>query len=123
MAQRARPPRPQLVSKLLASEVASGAAVFANQAELAEFLDVHRSQISRLTQGSQQLKDDPAWRLTGLGNIVAALRHLLEPEAIPRWLRGANGHLNFRRPLDLIREGRISEVLAAVEAERAGSFA
>lgn len=123
MAQRARSARPPLVSKLLASEVASGATVFRNQTELAEFLDVHRSQISRLAHGTQQLQDDPAWRLTGLASIVAALRHVLDADVIPLWLRGTNAHLNFRRPLDLIREGRVAEVLAAVEAERAGSFA
>jgi hypothetical protein len=34
-----------------------------------------------------------------------------------------NAHLADRRPIDLIRQGRLSEVIAAIEAEKAGAFA
>lgn len=45
------------------------------------------------------------------------------PEVIPDWLQGESPDLGGRRPIDLIREGRIVEVLAALEAQVSGSFA
>lgn len=117
-----RPRRKDLTTLVLKSEVATGTTVFGTQATLADFLDVHRSQITRAAQGMQELQDDPAWRLSGLGAVYGTLRHVLDEEIIPAWLQGANAHLNFRRPIDLLHEGRIAEVMAAVEAERAGSF-
>ena len=107
----------------LKSEIAAGTAVFGNQAGLAEFLEVHRSQVSRAAQGEQEFRDDSAWRLTALQTVYAALRHVLETEVIPLWLRGANAHLQGRRPIDLLRQGHLAEVMAAVEAERSGSYA
>jgi hypothetical protein len=34
-----------------------------------------------------------------------------------------NPHLGDRRPIDLIRDGRAEELMRAIRAERAGSFA
>jgi len=120
------PTRPRgkrrIATLFLQSEVASGTTIFGNRASLADFLDVHRSQVTRAAQGIQELQQDPAWRLTGVGVVYAALRHVLDDEVIPSWLLGSNAHLNFRRPMDLLREGRVAEVMAAVEAERSGSF-
>jgi len=112
----------RIAALFLKSEVASGTTIFGNQASLADFLEVHRSQVTRAAQGIQELQEDPAWRLTGVGVVYAALRHVLDDEVIPSWLEGTNAHLNFRRPIDLLREGRVAEVMAAVEAERSGSF-
>ena len=47
----------------------------------------------------------------------------LDVSSIPKWLRGLNAHLGDRRPIDVIRQGRLSEVIAAIEAEKAGAFA
>jgi uncharacterized protein (DUF2384 family) len=38
-------------------------------------------------------------------------------------LFGINGHLGDRRPIDLLRQGNLSEVIAAIEALKSGSFA
>ena len=119
----ARPRRKDLPALFLKSEVATGTSVFGNQASLADFLDVHRSQVTRAAHGTQELQDDPAWRLSALGAVYATLRHILDEEVIPAWLHGTNAHLNFRRPIDLLRAGHVAEVMVAVEAERSGSFA
>ena len=44
-------------------------------------------------------------------------------DVVAKWLRGTNAHLGDRRPIDVIRQGRLSEVVAAIEAEKAGAFA
>jgi len=54
---------------------------------------------------------------------VSLLEGFLEEGSIAKWLRGMNAHLGDRRPIDVIRQGRLSEVVAAIEAERAGAFA
>ena len=96
---------------------------FGSDAELAAWLSVDRSQLSRYRRGRQQPGSEAGWRLTGLHAVVQALRQVLEPDAVGDWLLGVNAHLNHQRPLDVLHEGRVAEVMAAVEAERVGSFA
>jgi hypothetical protein len=96
---------------------------FVSDAELADWLGVDRSQLSRYRHGRQRPGGEVGWRLTGLQAVVQALRQVLDADAVPDWLLGVNAHLNHRRPLDLLREGRVAEVMHAVEAERTGSFA
>jgi hypothetical protein len=96
---------------------------FKSDAELAGWLGVDRSQLSRYRRGRQRPGGEVGWRLTGLQAVVQALRQVLEADAVADWLLGVNAHLNQRRPLDVLREGRVAEVMNAVEAERTGSFA
>ena len=95
---------------------------FDSDTEMAETLGVHRSQITRWKQGAA-----PAGRtaehLLGLDVVVSLLQGFLESESIAKWLRGINAHLGNRRPIDVMREGRLSEVIRAIEAEKEGAFA
>jgi hypothetical protein len=95
---------------------------FPDDADLARSLGVHRSAVVRWKRG-----EAPAARnweqLVGLDTVVSLLEGFLEDTSIAKWLRGMNAHLADRRPIDLIRQGRLSEVIAAIEAEKAGAFA
>jgi transcriptional regulator with XRE-family HTH domain len=95
---------------------------FRSSAELARMLGVNRSQVTRWLQGAGI---DPlnAEKIDLLELVIANLRRLYEPEAIRPWLFGFNPHLGHRRPIDLIRKGRVEELLAAIRAERADSYA
>lgn len=95
---------------------------FSSDAEMANELRVHRSQITRWKQGAAPDAQN-AEKLVGLDVVVSLLQGFLETESIPKWLRGINAHLGNRRPLDVLREGRLSEVIRAIEAEREGAFA
>lgn len=55
--------------------------------------------------------------------MISLLSTYLEPEVAHDWLFGVNAQLGHRRPLDVLREGRLSEVIAAIESERSGAFA
>jgi len=104
-------------------QVAAGRAVFEAQAPYAEWLGVNRSQVTRAMQGRQRLAATAAERAAALAAIVGSLLTVLDEPAIRGWLFGINAHLGHRRPIDLLHEGAVSEVMMAVEAERSGAFA
>jgi hypothetical protein len=114
----AREVRVQLVrARCVSAEQALGSA-----AALAEWLGVDRSRVTRWKAGELP---DPAReeQLVGLDAVVSLLRGYLEEEAIPDWLLGVNAQLGDRRPVDVLRDGRLSEVVAAIEAEKSGAYA
>ena len=60
----------------------------------------------------------------GLLELVwSGVRRIYDAETARAWLFGLNPHLGDRRPIDLIRAGRAEELLHALRAERAESFA
>jgi transcriptional regulator with XRE-family HTH domain len=95
---------------------------FSSQRKLAELLGVNPAQITRWQRG-QGIDDVNAARVDLLELVMANLLRLYSPGVAERWLTGTNPHLGDRRPIDLIRRGRTRELLEAIAAERAGSFA
>lgn len=99
-----------------------GESLLGSRSALAEFIGVHRSQISRGAKG-QRLGDDAGWRLASLEATYVALAKIYDPAVIPDWLLGLNPHLNDRRPLDVLAEGDLGAVMQAIQAARTGAFA
>jgi hypothetical protein len=95
---------------------------FRSQRRLAELLDVSPAQVTRWRRG-QGIDEVNAQRVDLLELVMSQLLRLLSPEAAERWLVGLNPHLGDRRPIDLVRRGRSRELIEAIAAERAGSFA
>jgi uncharacterized protein (DUF2384 family) len=95
---------------------------FRSQRRLAELLDVSPAQVTRWIRG-QGIDDANAERVDLLELVMSNLLRLYSPEAAHQWLAGVNPHLGDRRPIDLVRRGRARELLDAIAAERAGSFA
>lgn len=62
-------------------------------------------------------------RVREIREIVLALEESLTRRGIGQWLRARNQLLDGQRPLDLIADGRIEPVRAAVEAFLDGSYA
>lgn len=60
--------------------------------------------------------------LRDLALVVSRLIEYYEPEAVPDWLYGNSPDLAGRRPVDLVREGRLAEVLVAMEAQTSGAY-
>lgn len=95
---------------------------FRSGAELADALGVSRSQITRWLRGAGI---DPlnAEKIDILELVLSNLLRLYDPEVARAWLFGLNPHLRDRRPIDLIRAGKVEELLSAIRQERAGSYA
>ena len=81
-----------------------------------------RSQVTRWLRGAGI---DPlnAERVDLLELVWSSLLRLYEKEAALAWLFGVNPNLGDRRPIDLVRSGRTEELMRAIRAERADSFA
>jgi transcriptional regulator with XRE-family HTH domain len=95
---------------------------FGSQRRLAELLGVSPAQVSRWLRG-QGIDPLNADKIDVLELVMASLLRLYAPEVARQWLLGLNPHLGNRRPIDLVRMGRVEELLAAVRAERAESYA
>jgi transcriptional regulator with XRE-family HTH domain len=95
---------------------------FRSGAELADALGVNRSQITRWLKGAGI---DPlnAEKIDILELVLSNLLRLYDPEVARAWLFGLNPHLRNRRPIDLVRAGKVEELLSAIRQERAGSYA
>jgi len=95
---------------------------FRSSAKLADLLGVNRSQVTRWLRGAGI---DPlnAERVDLLELVWGNLLRIYEKDAALAWLFGVNPLLGDRRPVDLIRQGRAEELMRAVRAERADTFA
>jgi uncharacterized protein (DUF2384 family) len=95
---------------------------FRSAAQLADLLGVNRAQVTRWLRGAGV---DPlnAERIDLLELVWSALLRVYEREAALSWLSGVNPRLGDRRPIDLVRAGRAEELMRAIRAERADSFA
>jgi transcriptional regulator with XRE-family HTH domain len=95
---------------------------FRSQRRLADALGVSPAQVSRWKRG-QGIDPDNAERLDLLELVMSALMRMYRPETVEDWLFGLNPLLRDRRPIDVIRQGRVEELLAAIRQEQADSFA
>jgi uncharacterized protein (DUF2384 family) len=95
---------------------------FGSGSAVAELLGVSRSRVTRWLKG-EGIDPLNAERVDLLELVWTNLLRLYEPEAAKEWLLGINPHLGDRRPIDVIKAGRAEELMRAIRAERADSFA
>lgn len=111
------------VKSLYAQRLEAARRGFPSDAKVAEVLGVNRSQVKRWREGRTEPGLENADRIAGLDVVVELLSGWLEPSVIEDWLWGMNAHLGDRRPVDLLRQGNLSDVIAAIEALKSGSYA
>ena len=93
-----------------------------SQARVARALGVSPSRVSRWLNGEQP---DPENRrkLEGLEFVLARLSMMYTPRVAWDWLHGMNPFLHDNRPIDVLSRGRVTDVLEAIDADEAGSYA
>ena len=93
-----------------------------SQRRLAELLGVNPAQVSRWLRGQGIDPLNAEW-VDLLELVMANLLRLYTAPAARDWLLGLNPNLGDRRPIDLVRMGKLEELMCAIRAERADSFA
>lgn len=106
----------------LAQKVEALRVDFRSAARLADMLGVSRSQVTRWLRGAGI---DPlnAEKVDLLELVWSNVLRLYDRDAALAWLFGVNPLLGDRRPIDLIRMGRAEELMRAIRAERADTYA
>ena len=92
-----------------------------SQARVARALGVSPSRVSRWLK-TEDPDSENQRKVEGLEFVLSYLLSFLHPETAVSWLNGHNGFLNDFRPIDYLARGRISEVIEAARAHKAGSF-
>ena len=95
---------------------------FPSKRRLAHALGVSPARVTHWGNG-EGISPEYADRVDLLELVMSQLLRLYTPALAERWLVALNPHLGDRRPIDLVRAGRSSDLLAAISSERAGSFA
>jgi len=105
------------------AELQSLAEGVGNQARVAELLDVDKSSVTRWLKKEDLPGPENEERITAIRYVMVRLSRLFKRETAMDWLLGVNAHLGNKRPIDLIKKGRATEVLAAIDQAEAGSYA
>lgn len=110
------------LGKLKVNQLDLLVAFFGNRSEVARILGVSRSRITKWYKGESPdlINND---KLSGLNYLLNLLLGYYNPQTALDWFFGNNVFVNYSRPVDLIKENRISDIIAAARQDIAGSFA
>ena len=92
-----------------------------NRSRAADLLGVHRSRITRWL-ASEEPDEANRRAIDAFEFAIERLTTHYRLDTAFKWLAGVNPHLGGARPMDLLRDGRIAEVLAAIEADDTGAY-
>ena len=94
-----------------------------SQARVARALGVSPSRVSRWLKLGEEPDQENRRKLEGLEFVLARLLSFMHPDAAVAWLHGHNPFIRNWRPIDYLARGQIRDVLGALDATQAGSFA
>lgn len=92
------------------------------QAKLARLIGVSPSRVSRWLHDEEPDADNRR-KIDGVEFVLSRLMARYERETALKWLNGFDAHLGNRRPVDLLAQGRVMEVIRAIEADETGAYA
>lgn len=94
---------------------------FPSDAELARVIGVHRSRVTAWKNGEMPDPEN-ARLLAALAYVVSDLLRFMMPEVVPSWLRAPKIDSQHRTPIELLREGDLTEVLQLANATEYGAY-
>lgn len=86
------------------------------EAHLAQWYGIDLGQLA-------EPSDEVARAVVDLDFIIARAQMVWDPAVVPAWLHGSSAFFEGATPLEMVRRGRTSEVLDAITAEAATTFA
>jgi transcriptional regulator with XRE-family HTH domain len=94
-----------------------------SQAKVAELLGVSRSRVSRWLRTGEEPDEGNRRALQGIEVVLARLYDAWpDRDVAMAWLYGLNPDLENRRPITVLRRGRVGDVLEALDSHLAGGY-
>lgn len=109
MSRTRREPADSSLTYLRVIETVTEAGI--TQAELAQAVGAGPRSVQNWVNGQNMPRGRSAERLLDLKTIVEILRDSYTEEGIRIWLHSRNRNLDLKRPIDLLTQGAIDEVL------------
>ena len=91
--------------------------------QLAELLNVSRGQPGKWRSGAESPSAETSTFLVDLDHVLARATMQWGREVAKRWLVGTEPFLGGARPIDVLRQRGTRDVIEALDATMAGSFA
>lgn len=107
----------------VSAEIDSLKASLGSQSNLAKLLGVDRSSVTRWLKQKDFPDPENEEKIIALRYVISRLTRIFKEEVAASWLQGINALLGNQRPIDLLRNGRVTEVMAAIEQTETGSYA
>lgn len=85
------------------------------QSELAIAVGASERTVQNWTSGKTRPRGETVDRVLDVIHLVTELREVYTDEGIQIWLRSRNRNLGQRRPIELLAEGQVEEVLEEVQ--------
>lgn len=95
---------------------------FGNFSKVADVLNVSRSRVSKWNKGEKP-DDINKEKIAGISYLLTILLNNYYPEVAFGWLYGSNPFINNRKPIDLLKLNKLSDVISAAKQSIAGSYA
>jgi len=88
---------------------------------VAEAVHADKSRVSRWVKGAGP--DEKNFRaLSDLEFVLSRLSRIFDDATADKWLVSRNAFLHDQRPIDILNQGRVVDVLSAADQEEAGSY-
>lgn len=89
---------------------------------IAQLIGTTPQTLSRWTTGKNEPRLDHLERLLRLEYITEQLAEFFEPSDVKLWLLAPNPQLGGERPVDLLSQERVKDVLAVIERLRDSAY-
>lgn len=106
-----------LVSHYLRARLA-----FQSDLEMARKLGLDRTRLIAWKKGLSAPRQEHVRFLADVATTVDALRRFLHPSVITGWLTAPKFEMGGRTPVEMLREGRLPEVLQSANATEHGAY-
>ncbi len=84
------------------------------QGELATAVGASERTVQNWSAGKTRPRGETVDRVLDFVHLISELREVYTDEGVQIWLRSRNRNLQHRRPIELLAEGSVDEVLAEV---------
>lgn len=96
--------------------------VFTSDVQMAEMLGLDRTRLIAWKKGTSTPRLEHARYLADVATTVDALARFLYPTVVKDWLCTPQFELEDRTPVEMLREGRLTDVLLSVNATEHGAY-